>query len=135
MVPSTKIVLVSESHPDAQSVQAGRVAVEHEGVAVAPVKDEDMRVLVQALRQRGFFRVALPTGVIASRFTDENARGRVTVEQGGESFTIVSVRGQGLDRATEQIPALYSEAKQSIILMRNATPTMSVIASRRQPLR
>jgi hypothetical protein len=135
VLPQTKVVLVSEDHPDARKVQVGRVAVEHEGVAVAPVRDADMEALLGALRQRGFFRLATPTGSIARLFDDPDARGQVTVEQGGRSWTIVSVRGQGLDDSTKEIPALYSQAKQSILMMRNATPTMSVVATGRQPLR
>ena len=45
------------------------------------------------------------------------------------------MRGQGLSPQTKHIPALYSKAKQSVILLRNATPTMSVVASSRDPLR
>jgi hypothetical protein len=135
LIPNHEIVLVSESHPDAKANMLGRSAVEHKGVAVAALSDQDMMLFVRGLRSRGFFRVAWPTSTVESLYESPNARGRITVDQGGESYTLVSMRGQGENPTTKDIPALYSEAKKSIILLRNRTPTMSVITSGREPMR
>jgi hypothetical protein len=135
VVPTQQIVLVSESHPDAKANLMGRSAREHKGVAVAALPDSDMALLLRGLQQRGFFAAARPTDQAASLFANPNARGRITVERGEQSWTLVSMRGQGLNDATKAIPALYSEAKQSIIVLRNQTPTMSVITSGRSSLR
>jgi hypothetical protein len=135
VIPTQKIVLVSESHPDAKANLMGRSAREHKGVAVAALPDADMALLLRGFEQRGFFRLARPTGQVESLFSNDNARGRITVERGEDSWTLVSMRGQGLNEATKGVPALYSEAKQSIIVLRNQTPTMSVVTSGRSPLR
>ena len=67
-------------------------------------------------------------------FDDETARGRVTVEVNGESRTLLSMRGQGLQESTKQIPALYSEAKRAVIGLRNQTPTLTVMGASRDPM-
>ncbi len=71
---------------------------------------------------------------IAHLFDGETARGRVTVERSGESYTLLSMRGQGLSDSTKQIPPMYSQAKQAILVLRNRTPTLRVVGARRDPL-
>lgn len=132
--PTLKIVLVTENHPEAKAARLGRTARQEKGVAVAALSSEDMRLFLRGLEQQGYFRLARPTGSIQHLFGDENARGRVTVEQGGESVTLLSLRGQGTDPATKAIPPLYSQAKQAIIVLRNQTPTMSVVGLGRDPI-
>jgi hypothetical protein len=134
-LPTQKIVLVNASHPDARANRVGRVAREDRGVAVAAVADEDMDLFVRGLEQRGFFRLARPTGTLERFFADPDARGRITVERGGDSVTLVSLRGQGQNEATKAIPPMYSEVKQAIIVLRNQTPTLSVTGIERDPLR
>ncbi|MHC5010253.1 MAG: hypothetical protein ACYTG6_04785 [Planctomycetota bacterium] len=135
LLPNHKVVLVSESHPDAERTLQGITTEDTQGVSVATLPDEDMVLLLQGLGQRGFFQIAQSTAAAEGLFGSPNARGRVTVDRGDESWTLVSMRGQGLNPATKQIPALYSEAKQSIIMLRNQTPTMSVVTRGRAPMR
>ena len=122
-----KAVIVSESHIEAQTNMRGLTARQNRGVAIAPVPDKDIQAFVQGLEQRGFFRLARPTSSVAHLMTDPNARGHITVERGGESYTLISMRGQGMNPATKQIPAMYSEAKQSILMLRNTCSSMSVV--------
>ena len=129
-----KIVLVNASHPEALANRMGRSVRENRGVAVGAISDEEMDMFVQGLEQQGFFRLARPTGGIESLFANEEARGRITVERGAESVTLLSVRGQGLDATTKQIPAMYSQVKQAILVLRNQIPTLSVVGARRDPL-
>ena len=129
-----KIVLVNASHPEAQVNRMGRSVRENKGVAVGAIADDEMDLFVRGLEQQGFFRLARPTGGIQCHFDNQDARGRITVERGGESVSLLSVRGQGLDASTKQIPAMYSTVKQSILLLRNQVPTLSVVGARRDPL-
>lgn len=134
IVPTQKIVLVNETHPEAQAARLGRSMRESAGVAVGAISDEDMKTFVQNLERQGFFRLARPTSSVQHLFDDDNARGRITVERGGESMTLLSMRGQGLDNTTKQIPAMYSQVKQAILVLRNRTPTLSVVGARRDPI-
>ena len=122
-----KVVLVSDSHVEAQTNMRGLTARQNRGVAVAPIPDTDIQTFVQGLEQRGFFRLAAPTSTVMHRLQDPNARGHITVERGGESYTLISMRGQGMSPSTKAIPALYSEAKQSILMLRNSSSSMSVV--------
>lgn len=122
-----KAVLVSESHVEAQTNMRGLTSRQNRGVAVAPIPDKDIQTFVQGLEQRGFFRLARPTSSVAHLMKDSTARGHITVERGGQSYTLISMRGQGLNPATKQIPAIYSEAKQSILMLRNTCSSMSVV--------
>ncbi len=128
--PDLKLVLVSPDHPTAVAREQGKASTrDADGAQVAVLKAEEIRALVQGLRQIGFYEVALPTGSAATRFSDRDARGRVTVEVDGESRTVLSMRGQGASAATRSVPRVYSEAKQAIAALRNRSPTLNVLTA------
>ena len=121
--PPQKIVLLSKSHPRARAVSAGRGGDDGHTAVIA---DRDMEAFVKGLEQRGFFKNARPQGYDSAIAGSENARGRVTVIQNGQGRSIISLRGQGQNAATKDIPRIYSEAKQAIMALRNMNPTLSV---------
>ncbi len=129
-----KIVLVNTSHPEAAANRIGRSMRENKGVAVGAISDEEMDMFVKGLEQKGFFRLTRPTSGIECHFSNDDARGRITVERGGQSVSLLSMRGQGLNPSTKQIPAMYSQVKQAILVLRNRIPTLSVVGARRTPL-
>ena len=125
--PPQKITLYSESHPEAASVKRPRSREErakHVGSAVVP--DADMQRFIQGLRRQGFYRHARMSGFDEALAQSDNARGRIIVESGGESYTLISMRGQGQNANTKAIPKLYSETKQAVMVLRNMTPTLNV---------
>jgi hypothetical protein len=124
--PNQKIVLINESHSEAKRTKRGRTAYSKEGVSVAVLSDADMDLLVRGFEQAGFFRLARDTTSLEPIFEKPDARGRITVERGGRSVSIVSMRGQGLAAASRDVPQTYSQLKQAIALLRNQTPTLSV---------
>jgi len=128
-----RIVLLSESHPDSAKVRAAKTPAEREryaGSAVLP--DAELEEFVRGLEARGFFRLARSTGSQAALFGSDAARGRVTVERDGGSWSVVSMRGQGQNPATRDVPRLYSEAKQAIMVVRNRTTMLNVSSVRRE---
>lgn len=132
----SKIILVSDDHPAAQGKAPGS-AVERssDGSSVAVVAGQDLRLMVRGLREAGFFEVARPTDGVAAMFASEDARGRVTVEVDGATRTLLSMRGQGLQATTRDIPRIYSQAKQSVAAVRNNAPSLSVVTSGNAPAR
>lgn len=125
-----KIMLISSSHPDAAAIASGRGGRRRDPtVSTAILSDRDMVQFVRGLERRGFFRYARPAGYDTALAGSDNARGRITVTRDGTSRTLLSMRGQGLNEATKQIPAIYSEAKQAIMALRNLTPTLNVTRS------
>ena len=130
-----KVVVVSESHPEAAAMRRGRCVAQGGGVIAATVSDADMQTFLRGIEQRGFFRIARSTGSMKALFDEDNARGRVTVERAGTSVSLVSLRGQGLDPSSKHIPALYSEVKQAVMLLRNRTSSMGVVDVSRESLR
>jgi hypothetical protein len=128
--PDLKIVLVSDTHPTAQGREKGRASTrDTDGSQIAVLAEKDLRLLVRGLRETGFYTVSRSTGSLQSQFEDESARGRVTIEVDGESQTVLSLRGQGSSPATKDIPRVYSEAKQAVAALRNATPTLNVLTA------
>ena len=125
-----KVVVVNAGHLEAKTSRLGAMSAQNRGTAVASVSDENMQRFLQLLERRGFFRHAKPTGAIARQFENERARGRITIERNGQSYSLVSLRGQGLDPRTKHIPALYSETKQAIMMLRNQTSCMGVVGIR-----
>jgi hypothetical protein len=125
---SQKIILVNESHPDSVRAQCGKTSATKDGVSVAVVSDRDMDILLRGFEQAGFFRHARPTDGMSAVIERSEARGRVTVERGGDSVSIVSLKGQGLNQGTKEIPKLYSQLKQAIAAVRNQTPTLNIRA-------
>ena len=123
-LPPQKIILMNASHPNARAVLAGRGG--EQGAHTAVIPDRDMEDFLQGLEQRGFFRLARPAGYDAAIVGSANARGRITVTRGGDSRSLISLRGQGLNDATKDVPRIYSEAKQAIMALRNMNPTLSV---------
>ena len=132
LAPDMKITLLSESHPEAERARRPRTDEERERYAqTAIVPDADLLALVRALEQQGFSRLARPTYDQQGQWSHPAARGRVTVEEGSQSLTLLSMRGQGQNPATQGIPALYSEAKRAVVLMRNRTATLNVTSVER----
>ncbi len=123
-LPPQKIVLLNASHPNAKAVQMGRAG--EKGAATAVISDRDMDAFLKGLEQRGFFRYARPAGYDAAVENSSNARGRVTVVRNGQGRSILSMRGQGQNPQTRDIPKIYSETKQAIMALRNMNPTLSV---------
>jgi hypothetical protein len=135
VAPNLRIVLVSQDHPDAIGREQGRARTkDRDGGQMAVLATNDMQLLVRGLREAGFYRVARPTGALSSQFDDESARGRVTVEVNGESVTVLSMRGQGTNPVTKDVPRVYSEAKQAVAALRNATPTLNVLTAGKEPM-
>ncbi|MFM8979379.1 MAG: hypothetical protein ACKOSS_02800 [Planctomycetia bacterium] len=132
----SKIILVSDDHPAAHGKAPGS-AVERapDGSQVAVVASEDLRLVVRGLREAGFFQVARPTEGVAALFASEDARGRVTVEVDGATRTLLSMRGQGMQAATRDIPRIYSQAKQSVAALKNRAPSLSVVTTGNAPAR
>ena len=122
--PPQKITLYSRSHPEAARVLAGRST--EDGAQSAVLEDRDMLGFIKGLETQGFYRLARPTGYDTALAASENARGRVTVVRKGQGYTLLSLRGQGLNAKTKAIPKLYSDAKQAIMTLRNMNPTLSV---------
>jgi hypothetical protein len=102
---------------------------------LARVPDGDILGLLEELERMGFFRYAKPTGAVRAYFGSDRARGRITVERGEESLTLVSYRGLGLQESTKEIPAIYAKAKAAIQLLKNRTPSISVKDAKVDPLR
>ena len=127
--PPQKIILISKSHPDAEALASGRGQMRDPSVSTAILEDKDLSLFVRGLRQNGFFQYARPAGYDTALAGSDDARGRVTVTQGSDSRSLLSIRGQGLNDKTKQIPAIYSEAKQAIMVLRNLTPTLNVTRS------
>lgn len=128
--PDLKIVLVSDTHPAAGGREGGRAATrDKDGSQVAILPEKDLRLLVRGLREAGFYGVSRPTGSLEPQFSDEAARGRVTIEVDGESQTVLSMRGQGASSATRDVPRVYSESKQAVATMRNQSPTLNVLTA------
>ncbi|MDA1194784.1 MAG: hypothetical protein O2894_06335 [Planctomycetota bacterium] len=126
-LPPQRIVLLSESHPEASGVKSPRTKEERErNSGSAVLSDRDMQEFLAGLRRQGFFRYARPGGFDDSLVQSDNARGRIIVEQDGSTYTLLSLRGQGGNPQTREIPKIYSETKQAVMVLRNMTPTLNV---------
>jgi hypothetical protein len=127
--PELKITLLNASHPEAvkMRLRAAENRSQRFEAEFAILPDEDMLGLLRGLEEAKFFLYAKPTSALAYLFPSENARGRVTVENGDQSVTVLSLRGLGLDEATRPIQGIYSQAKTAISLLKNRTPNMSVV--------
>jgi hypothetical protein len=136
VVADSKIVLVSDDHPAAFGRQKGRASTrEKDGSQVAVLNAADLQLLVRGLREAGFYKVARPTDGVQPHFDDSEARGRVTIEMDGVSRTLLSLRGQGTQDATRDVPRIYSQAKQAVAVVRNQTPALSVVTTGGQPVK
>jgi hypothetical protein len=122
------IVLVNESHPDADGIRSLSFRRE-DGVGQGVISDAQMRTLLAGLEEVGYFKAARDTSAMAQLFGADIARGRVTVERGGRSVSLISMRGQGRSEHTKHIPAIYSQAKQAVAMLRNQSPTLTVETS------
>jgi hypothetical protein len=129
-VEEYKVVLVNESHPDAPNVSKRSREAE---VAVLP--DRDMLDLVRGLERADFFEHAQPTASLSRLFGSERSRGRVTVERGEDSVTLLSMKGLGLDERTKAIPGIYADAKAAITMLKNSAPSLSVKTYGTEPVR
>jgi hypothetical protein len=130
--PDMIVTLISASHPDAERVRFPRTDADREQFSrTAVVPDADMLALVRGLEKNGFSRLARPTDGQQVQWQSDAARGRVTIEEGPQSMTLLSMRGQGQNPATKDIPALYSEAKRAVMLLRNQNATLNVTSVER----
>jgi len=121
-----RIVLVNESHPEAEQIRRGSTDSE-EGTGV--VSDQEMLDLVAGLKKIKFFESAKPTDSQTQLFDHSQARGRVTVDDGSTSWTLLSMRGQGMQEHTKHIPAIYSQVKQAVAMLRNRSTSLTVTTS------
>jgi hypothetical protein len=97
---------------------------------IARIADADMNAVWTALEQIGFFRHARPTGSLRALFGSDRARGRVTVDRGDESWTLLSMRGLGLQAETREVPAIYAAAKEVVSRMKNSASSLRVTGER-----
>ncbi len=125
MKPDFAIVLVNESHPEADQIQSGAVRG-GEGVGSGVISNQQMKDLLEGLSRIGYFKSASSTMAQARLLQDDRARGRVTVERPAGSVTLLSMRGQGLAPTTKHIPAIYTQAKQAIAMLKNRARTLTV---------
>ncbi len=134
VVPDLEAVLVNASFVSNAAQEAEKRSKPAVG-RVARITDQEMNDFLEALRRMEFFRYARPTSSVAGLFGSERARGRVTVEQGDESVTLLSMRGLGLQEETKEIPAIYSQAKCAVQMLKNRTPTLRVRAAGAVPVK
>lgn len=99
----------------------------------ARVADAEMNELLKELQKLGFFDYARPTDAVRPYFASDRARGRITVERDGESVTLVSQRGLGLNEATKEIPGIYAQAKYAIQMLKNRAPALAVTGAKVTP--
>ena len=131
--PDLEVVLLNasfEATPDQDRENRGQIAVGR----VARVPDQDMLDLIKNLDRLGFFKYAQPTASVRAFFASDRARGRITVDRDGQSVTLVSQRGLGLQAATKEIPGIYAQAKFAIQMLKNRSPSMSVKSAKVDPL-
>lgn len=99
----------------------------------ARVADAEMNALLKELGKLGFFDHARATDAVRPYFASDRARGRITVERDGESVTLVSQRGLGLNDATKDIPGIYAQAKYAIQMLKNRAPALTVTGAKVSP--
>src|SRR5207244_1558159 len=92
----------------------------------AVLPDQEMSDLLAGFESAGFFKYAQSTAAMQRLFSSDRSRGRVTVERGDESVTLLSQRGLGFDAKTRDIPGIYAQSKAAISYMKNRTPSLSV---------
>lgn len=124
ITPPTRTILINESHPAAARLRDGRNARAEAGTGI--ITDRQMAALVKSFQELGYFRVAKPTASMRKLFKSSGARGRVTIESDGTSYTLLSMRGQALNASTREIPVVYSKVKQAVAAMRNMTTSLTV---------
>jgi hypothetical protein len=106
--------------------QAAEVREMRSKGAVARIADRDMLDLLKDIEKAGFFDYARPTGSVRPLFSSERARGRVTIERGGESVTLLSQYGLGLQESTKAIPPIYASVKNTVLLFKNRSDAIGV---------
>ncbi len=127
--PELEVVIVNSSFQGSpEQVKDNRERKPKGGLA--KVSDRDMLDLVDSFREAGFYEYAKPTSGIEGLFDSERSRGRITIERDGESVTLLSQRGLGLAEQTREIPAIYSEAKRAIQVLRNRSRLLEVSTAR-----
>jgi hypothetical protein len=119
------VVLVNASFVATQENESEMRALKARG-AVGKVPDRDMNAVLREIEQAGFFQYARPTAAVQPFFAGDRMRGRITIIRGTESLTLVSQYGLGLDPSTRAIPGIYAAVKNSILMLKNATPTVGV---------
>src|SRR5262245_6946355 len=81
---------------------------------------------LDALNQLGYFQHASATGSVRGLFSSDRARGRITIDRGDDSWTLLSLRGLGLQNETRAIPQIYAAAKEAIFRLKNSAPNLRV---------
>jgi hypothetical protein len=123
--PDLEVDLLNASFV-ASSAQAREMRAQKAAGRTARVGDREMLDLLRELEKLGFYDYARPTDAVRPFFASDRARGRITVERDGESLTLVSQRGLGLNDATQAVPGIYAQAKYAIQLLKNRNPAMAV---------
>ena len=123
--PDLEVAILNASFAGTKEQNEDNRARARQG-GVTRVADQDMLDLLDSIRKAGFYDYAKPTGGIEGLFAGERSRGRVTIEEGGRSVTLLSQRGLGLAEETREIPAIYSEVKRAIQVLRNRSRMLSV---------
>lgn len=127
--PDLEVVIINSSFRGSpEQVKDNRARRPHGGLS--KVTDQDMMDLINSLQKAGFYEYAKPTNAISGLFESERSRGRITIERDGESQTLLSQRGLGLAEETREIPAIYSEVKRAIQVMRNRSRMLEVNVAR-----
>ncbi len=127
--PDLEVAIVNSSFTGTREQLLDNRARRKQG-GLTKVDDQDMLDLLKSIRKAGFYDYAKPTGAIEGLFAGERSRGRITIEQDGESVTLLSQRGLGLSEDTKEIPAIYSETKRAIQVLRNRSRALEVTGTR-----
>lgn len=127
--PDLEVAILNSSFDGTPEQIADNRARRKQG-GLTKVDDQDMLDFLKSIRKAGFYEYARPTRAIEGLFSSERSRGRITIEQDGESVTLLSQRGLGLSEDTKEIPGIYSEAKRAIQVLRNRSRTLEVTGAR-----
>ena len=125
VAPELEVVIVNSSFHGTPEQQKDNRERRPKG-GLSKVSDQDMLDLIDSLKKAGFYEYAKPTGGISGLFSGERSRGRITIERDGQSMTLLSQRGLGLAEETREIPAIYSEAKRAIQVLRNRSRLLEI---------
>lgn len=127
--PDLEVAIVNSSFSGTREQLLDNRARRKQG-GLTKIDDQDMLDLLKTIRKSGFYGYAKPTGAIEGLFSSERSRGRITIETDGESVTLLSQRGLGLSDDTKDVPAIYSEVKRAIQIVRNRSRTLEVTGTR-----
>ena len=130
--PEWQVILLNTSFTATAEQERENKGVPPSG-RIARATDQHMLDMMTAFDRMGFFKYAQPTASVRPLFASENTRGRITVDRGGESWTLLSQRGLGLSDDTKQIPGIYAEAKEAVYRLKNMSPVLRVKGTSVEP--